>query len=40
MSSLVNAIPLLSDALLVLILFLFIFAIAGLQLFQGSLLKR
>lgn len=36
-SSLINAIPLLRDSILVLMFFFLIFAIAGVQLFQGAM---
>ncbi len=39
-SSLVNALPLLRDTILVLIFFFLIFAIAGVQLFSGELKNR
>jgi len=39
-SSLINALPLLRDSILVLIFFLLVFAIAGCQLFTGALKNR
>jgi len=40
MGSLVSSLPLLRDAIIILIFFLIIFAIAGLQLFIGTLKGR
>jgi hypothetical protein len=39
-SALMSSLPLLGDAILVLLFFFFIFAIAGVQLFQGALKKQ